>query len=106
MWDASNGNQLAIAALVCYGRPMLTRDKHERPKDIDKLAHRPVALSTSEKEDSITPPTKSQISAWMSEMGRKGGRIGGKRRMVTMTAKERSAVAKKAAQARWKHKEG
>jgi hypothetical protein len=38
----------------------------------------------------------------MAAMGRKGGKVGGKRRLETMTAKARSDVAKKAAQARWK----
>jgi hypothetical protein len=37
----------------------------------------------------------------MAEMGRRGGRIGGKRRLETMTSKERTAVAKAAAKARW-----
>jgi hypothetical protein len=41
----------------------------------------------------------------MSAIGRKGGKIGGKRRMVTMTPEERSQVAAKAAKTRWaKHK--
>ena len=35
----------------------------------------------------------------MSELGRKGGKIGGKRSLETMTAEERSARAKKAATA-------
>jgi hypothetical protein len=34
-------------------------------------------------------------------MGRKGGAIGGKRRLVTMTAEQRRASAVKASQARW-----
>jgi hypothetical protein len=38
----------------------------------------------------------------MSEIGRKGGKIGGKRRLKTMTAAERKKVAAKAARARWK----
>ncbi len=33
----------------------------------------------------------------MSEMGRKGGKIGGKRSLETMTPEERTARAKKAA---------
>ena len=37
----------------------------------------------------------------MSEMGRKGGKIGGKRRLQTMTAEDRVRVAVKAAKARW-----
>ncbi len=35
----------------------------------------------------------------MSEMGRKGGKIGGKRSLETMTPEERRARAKKAAAA-------
>jgi len=42
---------------------------------------------------------KSLISLVMSEMGRKGGKIGGKRSLETMTAEERSARAKKASMA-------
>ena len=39
---------------------------------------------------------KDLVSAVMREMGRKGGKIGGKRSLETMTAEERSARAKKA----------
>jgi hypothetical protein len=39
---------------------------------------------------------KDLISQVMSEMGRKGGKIGGKRSLETMTPEERSARAKKA----------
>ena len=39
------------------------------------------------------------ISKVMSEMGRKGGKIGGKRSLETMTPAERTARAKKAAAA-------
>jgi hypothetical protein len=34
-------------------------------------------------------------------LGRKGGKVGGKRRAANMTAKERSEASRKAAQARW-----
>jgi hypothetical protein len=37
------------------------------------------------------------ISRVMSEMGRRGGKIGGKRSLETMTPAERTARAKKAA---------
>jgi hypothetical protein len=43
---------------------------------------------------------KKTISEVMREMGRKGGRIGGKMSLQTMTAAERSARAKKAVAAR------
>jgi len=38
----------------------------------------------------------------MAEIGRKGGKIGGKRRLKTMTKEARRKVAAKAARARWK----
>jgi len=44
-------------------------------------------------------PSKKLISEIMREMGRKGGRIGGKRSLETMTAAERSARAKHASEA-------
>ena len=43
----------------------------------------------------------ANISEYMSAIGRKGGRIGGKRRLKTMTKAQRSKVAAKAAKARW-----
>jgi hypothetical protein len=46
-------------------------------------------------------PSKDDISRVMAEMGRKGGKIGGKRRMETMSQTQRTKVAKKAAKARW-----
>jgi hypothetical protein len=39
---------------------------------------------------------KDLISQVMREMGRKGGKIGGKRSLETMTPEQRSARAKKA----------
>ena len=52
-------------------------------------------------ETPAAPAHPSVIAQVMAEMGRKGGRIGGKRRLETMTDRERSKVAKHAAQARW-----
>jgi hypothetical protein len=49
----------------------------------------------------------AMISRVMAEMGRRGGRIGGKRRLVTLTDKRRRDIASAAAKARWKkHKAG
>jgi hypothetical protein len=42
---------------------------------------------------------KKTISEVMRQMGRKGGKIGGKRSLETMTPAERTARAKKAAAA-------
>jgi hypothetical protein len=47
----------------------------------------------------VTVLTKQRISEVMQEMGKKGGRIGGKRSLETMTPEQRSARAKKASMA-------
>lgn len=52
----------------------------------------------------VQNPSKSLISQVMSKMGEKGGKIGGKRRLETMTPEERSQAALKAAHARWSKK--
>lgn len=56
---------------------------------------------TDEVPISAPKVTKSDISRVMAAMGRRGGRIGGKRRLTTMTAEQRQEAARKAAQARW-----
>ncbi len=83
--------------------------KHsKRPADVNELAHRLVELSTSEtKANPTTLPLPSpSISQYMSTIGRKGGQIGGKRRLKTMTIEQRRKVAQKAAKARWKKAKG
>jgi hypothetical protein len=60
---------------------------------------RAAVLESVQSAESITP---SMVSLVMSEMGRKGGQIGGKRRLETMTKAERRKVAANAARARWK----
>lgn len=57
-----------------------------------------IQRSTAEVE---APVSRSTISQVMAEMGRKGGKIGGKRRMQTMTPEKRSALARLAVQTRW-----
>ena len=53
------------------------------------------------KTDTQTKISTSEISRVMAAMGRKGGKIGGKRRLVTMTPEERQESARRAVQARW-----
>jgi hypothetical protein len=47
----------------------------------------------------VDKKTKALFSEIMREIGRKGGKIGGKRSLETMTPEERSARAKKASDA-------
>jgi hypothetical protein len=66
-------------------------------KDPNQIAAAIVALSTAEE-----PQTdRETLSRVMAEMGRKGGKIGGKRSLQTMSATERNKRARKAAKARW-----
>jgi len=56
---------------------------------------------TIERSEDAPEIDKATISAVMSALGKKGGRIGGKRRLETMTPEERSQRALQAARARW-----
>jgi hypothetical protein len=75
------------------------------PKRISTLRLDPVQNALRVVQESVqqydTPATQALVSRIMAEMGRKGGRIGGKRRLVTLTGKRRSQIASAAAKARW-----
>jgi hypothetical protein len=76
----------------------------KRPTDPNEWARQMVDESTAEPKSPPSPaadPTPNQVSEFMAAMGRRGGLIGGKRRLVTMTPEKRREVALKAAQARW-----
>ena len=82
---------------------MPKRVKHgRRPTDINQIAHHLVEQSTFE-PDPLTEGSKSSaiLSQYMAAIGKKGGKIGGKRRLTTMTAKQRKRIATNAAKARW-----
>jgi hypothetical protein len=79
-----------------------------RPSEVNQAAFQMVRKSTGTEDESVSPvaPRKraksssvsdSDISRVMAAMGRRGGQIGGKRRLTTMTAEERKDVARKAA---------
>jgi hypothetical protein len=80
--------------------------KGKRPRDPNQLAAWTVAVSTGQipapevEQPKLPRPTPS--SEFMVSIGRKGGQIGGKRRLKTMTKAQRSKIAAKAAKARWK----
>ncbi len=85
----------------------MTVDKGKRPRDPNQLA-KVVDRSTSEEQLTTEPNAALQakkvsadISEYMAKIGRRGGKVGGKRRLDTMTAAKRRNLAKKAAEARW-----
>jgi hypothetical protein len=74
----------------------------KRPPDPNQLAKLVVDIATGEVED-VTEDTGKDPAA--VALGRKGGLKGGKARAASMTPEERSASAKRAAQARWEKTE-
>src|ERR1039458_9429467 len=92
---------LDFPCLLCHTVSMQKRIS--RPTDINQGAFQMVRhLTGTEDRQSRAPRiTSSDISRVMSAMGRKGGKVGGKRRMVTMTPEQRKNVARNAAQTRW-----
>lgn len=75
----------------------------KRPRDLNALAASIVNDATD--EDKPEPPDDGKNPAAV-ELGRRGGRLGGRVRADRMTAEERSESARKAAQARWSRRSG
>ena len=77
--------------------------KGKRPRDPNQLAKWIVDQSTNDAPEAPALPVAAPVdlSAYMAAIGRKGGQIGGKRRLKTMTKEQRRKVAAKAAKARW-----
>ena len=69
----------------------------KRPRDPNQLAKLILDIATGEAEDVISPKKKAT-----SVKGRSGGLKGGKARAKTLTASERTEIARAAAIARWK----
>jgi hypothetical protein len=74
--------------------------KPKRPRDANQLAKFITDLATGEVELPKTDEGKDPAAV---ALGRKGGLKGGKARADKLSAKRRSAIAKKAAASRWKN---
>jgi hypothetical protein len=70
----------------------------KKTNDLNTLAFQIVQSATTESPEI----DREMLSKVMAEMGRKGGKIGGKKSLETMSPADRKKRAKKAAQARWK----
>jgi hypothetical protein len=86
----------------------MTIGKGKRPRDPNQLAAWTVAVSTGQiptpelpRPKLTAPAAPANISEYMAAIGRKGGQIGGKRRLKTMTKSQRKRIATKAANKRW-----
>lgn len=69
----------------------------KRPRDPNQLAKLIVDIATGEAEDTV-----SESKRHPSKRGRAGGLKGGRARATKLSAAKRKAIAKRAANARWK----
>jgi hypothetical protein len=117
-WVSLDIHSLALASRSWH-HICMTIGKGKRPCDPNQLAKWIVDQSTKEPIISIDPTlhdstlqpsqppalmSPETISAYMASIGHKGGQIGGKRRLKTMTKEQRQKVAAKAARTRWRKK--
>jgi hypothetical protein len=82
----------------------MNRSRKKLPRDPNQLAAEIVRLSTEEPEQLNSTPSRSPISEYLAEIGRKGGLKGGRARAESLSAKKRKQIAKKAAKSRWNKK--
>lgn len=71
----------------------------KRPADANQLAKLVVEIATDQSSDTV--PSESP----MAKLGRAGGLKGGAARSASLTPKQRSDIAKKAAASRWRTKD-
>lgn len=79
--------------------------KNARPKDVNQLAHHLVRISTEGNDDQPadepSPKPPKWLAAYMSALGKRGGKVSGARRMTNLSDEQRQSIALKAARARW-----
>jgi hypothetical protein len=75
--------------------------KKKEPRDVNELAFSIVDDLTSDEPPAPAEDALEKNPAAV-ELGRLGGLKGGKARAAKLSAKQRRAIAKKAAKARWK----
>ncbi len=73
-------------------------DRSRKPRDLNALAAPVVADSTDADKPELADDGKDPAAV---ALGRRGGLKGGKARAEKLSPGERSAIAKKAARARW-----
>jgi hypothetical protein len=92
--------------MVATGTPILYAGampkRSSKPRDLNQLAAALVHDATSDEPEQDPYEGKNPAAV---ELGRLGGRKGGKVRAARLTAEQRSEAAKRAARARWKTSE-
>jgi hypothetical protein len=82
-------------------KPLKKRAARRPKSDPNEAAFDLVRRSTEADTDEPPAIQPAQLSAYMAALGRKGGRASGAKRMENLTDEQRSAIALKAARARW-----
>jgi hypothetical protein len=75
--------------------------RRKRPRDFNQAAKLVIEIATGQVEDRPPTPEEQGKDAAAVNLGRRGGIKGGKARAAKMSAKQRSEIARKAAEARW-----
>jgi len=75
-----------------------------RPRDANQLAKRivDIAIGDVADTDSAMPTSDSNKNPHAVELGRLGGKKGGRARADTLSAERRTEIAKQAARSRWR----
>jgi hypothetical protein len=73
----------------------------KRPRDLNQWAKRMVDIATGETTDREPTPEEQGKDPAAVALGRKGGLKGGKARAESLSPRQRTTAAQKAANARW-----
>jgi len=76
--------------------------KPKRPRDPNQLAHLIGQIATGEVKEKSQPDTRNAAAVLLGALGASKG---GKARAKALSEKQRKAIAKKAAKARWQPKD-
>jgi hypothetical protein len=79
----------------------MKRSANSLLKNSDKSSDAMVASPSEESNLGPPEPERSVVSAYLAEIGRKGGLKGGKARAAKLSARARKKIAAKAARSRW-----
>jgi hypothetical protein len=70
--------------------------------DAAEIAYRVMLEATGQAPKTPAPEERTEKNPEAAKRGRRGGQSGGKARSAALTPPQRSAAAKKAAEARWR----
>jgi hypothetical protein len=79
----------------------MPENRRKRPRDPAQLAKLMIDIASGEIEDREPEPALGVKDAAAVSLGRRGGIKGGKARAAKLTAEQRTAIANRAAKARW-----